>query len=58
MKFEIVERADEWIVQTDGEETARFSSREDALSDVAERLRETRVGETASLTVRFASKTA
>jgi hypothetical protein len=40
MKYEVLEDGGEWIVQRDGVEVARFSQQDDALADVAERLRE------------------
>jgi hypothetical protein len=40
MKYEVVEDSGVWIVQRDGEEVARFAEQDDALADVAERLRE------------------
>ena len=54
MKYEVLEEAGAWIVQRDGVEVARFAQQDDALADVAERLR----GKTAddgsySLTMRY-----
>jgi hypothetical protein len=39
MKYEVAERADEWVVSREGVELGRFRTQDDALSDVAERLR-------------------
>jgi len=39
MKYEVLEEAGEWIVTRDGAEVARFRQQDDALADVAERLR-------------------
>jgi hypothetical protein len=54
MKYEIVEDAGEWIVQRNGVEVARFAHQDQALSDIAERLRGTtaRTG-SYSLTMRY-----
>ena len=55
MKYEVVENADEWIVRREGVELARFRGQDDALGDVAERLRATEHGDGAvSLSVRYA----
>jgi hypothetical protein len=40
MRYEVLEQAGEWIVTRDGVEVARFAQQDDALADVAERLRE------------------
>jgi hypothetical protein len=40
MKYEVLEDCGVWIVQRDGVEVARFAQQDDALADVAERLRE------------------
>jgi hypothetical protein len=40
MKYEIREDSGEWIVQRDGVEVARFAQQDEALADIAERLRE------------------
>jgi hypothetical protein len=40
MRYEVLEQAGEWIVMRDGVEVARFAQQDDALADVAERLRE------------------
>ena len=39
MKYEVVEQSDAWIVSREGVELGRFCAQDDALSDVAERLR-------------------
>jgi hypothetical protein len=39
MKFEVLEDDGGWIVRRDGVEVARHREQEDALSDIAERLR-------------------
>ena len=54
MKYEVLEDSGAWIVHRDGVEVARFAQQEDALADVAERLREksTDVG-SYSLTMRY-----
>ena len=39
MKYEVLEEAGEWVVQRDGVEVARFAQQDDALADVAERLK-------------------
>ena len=60
MKFEVLEDDGGWIVLQDGVEVARHSEQEQALGDVAERLR----GDTASdpdlsysLTMRYLART-
>jgi hypothetical protein len=40
MNYEVLEDGGAWIVQRDGVEVARFAHQDDALADVAERLRE------------------
>jgi hypothetical protein len=39
MKFEVVESDGDWIVRRDGVELARLGDQEEALNDIAERLR-------------------
>ncbi|WP_293376898.1 hypothetical protein [Phenylobacterium sp.] len=39
MKFEVLEDTDAWIVRRDGVELARFDDQDQALADVAQRLR-------------------
>ena len=39
MKYEVVEHADEWVVSREGVELARFRAQDDALNEVARRLR-------------------
>ncbi len=56
MKFEVVESDGEWIVLRDGEEAARFACQEAALRDVAARLRQTELGERASLAMGYEPK--
>ena len=59
MKYEVIERGAEWIVQNDGLEEARFGLQEDALNHVAARLREADPNDGAvSLSVRYASREA
>lgn len=54
MKYEVVEDEEAWIVQCDGVELARFTQQDDALADVAERLRESdHGGGRYSLTMRY-----
>ncbi|WP_183280986.1 hypothetical protein [Phenylobacterium zucineum] len=53
MKFEVVESAGEWIVRREGEEIARFAGQDEALSHVADRLREADPAEGASLAMRY-----
>jgi hypothetical protein len=40
MNYEVLEDGGAWIVQRDGVEVARFAQQDDALADVAERLRD------------------
>lgn len=57
MKFEVVETGGEWIVRSNGVEQARFSEQLDALADVAERLRDSSVGDTSySLAMRYEAR--
>jgi hypothetical protein len=54
MKYEVLEDSGAWIVRRDGVEVARFAQQDDALADVAERLRETPTDvESYSLTMRY-----
>lgn len=54
MKYEVLEDAGAWIVQRDGVEVARFAEQDDALADIAERLREKpAVSGSYSLTMRY-----
>jgi len=53
MKFEVVESAGEWIVRCEGQEVARFAAQEEALNDVAARLREADASQPASLSMRY-----
>ena len=54
MKYEVVEFAGAWVVQRDGVEVARFAQQDDALADVAERLRDPQQkARRYSLTMRF-----
>jgi hypothetical protein len=39
MNYEVLEEGGEWVVTRDGEEVARFPQQDDALADVAQRLR-------------------
>ena len=59
MKYEVIERADQWVVAREGVELAWFRAQDDALSDVAERLRA--IGEVegpVSLSVCYAERAA
>ena len=57
MKYEVVEQAGEWIVQLDGVELGRFGRQDDALCDIAHRLREAgHRDETISLSMRYAGR--
>lgn len=53
MKFEVVESAGEWIVRREGQEVARFAAQDEALNDVAARLREADASQPASLSMRY-----
>ena len=54
MKYELVESDGAWVVQRDGVEVSRFAQQEDALADVADRLRDPEAGSSSySLTMRF-----
>jgi len=54
MKYEVIQAADEWIVQSEGVELARFAGQDLALEHVAARLREIEAGSDAvSLSVRY-----
>ena len=54
MKYEVLEDSGVWIVQRDGVEVARFAQQDDALADVADRLREKSTDvESYSLTMRY-----
>ncbi|WP_394761837.1 hypothetical protein [Phenylobacterium sp.] len=57
MKFEVVESISDWILRCDGVELARFSGQDEALADVAERLRKAvDVEPSYSLAVRYAAR--
>lgn len=53
MKFEVVECAGEWIVRREGQEVARFATQDEALNDVAARLRDADATQPASLAMRY-----
>lgn len=53
MKFEVVESGGEWIVSRDGQELARFLGQDEALNDVAGRLREVDAEQSATLSMRY-----
>lgn len=54
MKFEVIESGEEWVVQSEGVELARYAAQAQALQAVAARLREAEPGEAAvSLRMRF-----
>lgn len=57
MRFEVVESAGEWIVRREGEEVARFARQDEALSHVADSLRNAGEG-VASLAMRYQAKRA
>jgi hypothetical protein len=57
MRFEIVERADEWIVLRDGTELRRFAAQNEALAFVTAELRGLKEG-TASLAMRYERRSA
>jgi hypothetical protein len=57
MKFEVVEVSGGWIVRRDGVEVARHAQQDDALADVAERLRREGDDELSySLTMRYSAR--
>ncbi len=59
MKFEVLEDDGGWIVRRDGVELARHAEQEEALSDIAERLREDRTDDadlSYSLTMRYQAR--
>lgn len=59
MKYEVIERGSEWIVQNEGVEEARFDLQEAALNHVAARLRAVEPGEDViSLCVRYEGRSA
>lgn len=53
MKFEVVEAGGEWIVSREGQELARFPGQDEALNDVASRLREADTEQSATLSMRY-----
>lgn len=53
MKFEVVESGGEWVVSREGEELARFGAQDEALNDVAGRLRDVGADGTATLAMRY-----
>jgi hypothetical protein len=58
MRFEVVEDADAWIVRSEGCELGRFADQEQALHEVADRLREADASAPAALSMRYLSRTA
>jgi hypothetical protein len=57
MKFEVIESDGEWIVRRDGDELARFRDQLEALTDVAERLRDAdEAPATYSLSMRYQAR--
>jgi len=57
MKFEVVESTSDWIVRRDGIELARFNEQDQALADIAQRLREAEESELSySLAMRYAAR--
>jgi hypothetical protein len=40
MKYEVIETGEAWVVQAEGVELARFTAQDEALENVAARLRE------------------
>lgn len=53
MKFEVLESCGEWIVSREGQEVARFPGQDEALNDVAGRLREVDAEQSATLSMRY-----
>lgn len=53
MRFEVVEDGDEWIVRSENAELARFGDQEEALNDVALRMRDADASGPASIRVRY-----
>lgn len=53
MKYEVVETAGEWVVSHNGVELARFGGQDEALNDVALRLRDADATQSASLSMRY-----
>jgi hypothetical protein len=57
MKYEVLEESGVWVVQLDGVEIARFAEQDDALADVAERLKGHDAGDGSySLTMRYQAR--
>ena len=56
MKFEVIESTDEWVVRSHGEEVARYRTQDEALNDVAERLRAAPAGGV-SVALRYGRRT-
>jgi hypothetical protein len=57
MKYEVIETAGAWIVQSEGVELARFAAQNEALDHVADRLKDAEPGEQAvSLCVRYRAR--
>lgn len=53
MRFEVVQRGGEWIVNRGDHELGRFADQDKALREVAGRLREADGSESASLAMRY-----
>jgi len=53
MKFEVVETGGEWVVSREGEELARFAEQDQALNDVAGRLRGADADQPTTLSMRY-----
>lgn len=56
MKYEVVETGGEWVVSQEGRELARFAEQDQALNDVAGRLRDADHGQPATLCMRYAPR--
>lgn len=57
MKFEVVEISGGWIVRRDGVELARFGEQDQALADIAQRLRDAHDAQASySLAMRYAAR--
>jgi len=58
MRYEVLEEADAWVVRSEGCELARYRQQDEALNDVASRLREADASVASSVSVRYATRAA
>lgn len=58
MRFEVVENADAWVVRSEGCELGRFADQDQALHEVADRLRHVDASAPVALSMRYMNRSA